>query len=545
MQIKPLTNKNYLSFTFFLLIFLIGIFSFKDYGVSTDEQFHRENGSFYYSYAKSFLSSPNSPETKAAEKLIEKNINLGGAIFGTPSVQPVFFDIIAEFFIERLNYKTSKDIYQFRHLLNFIFYFIGLFFFYKLILFRYKSYNYAFIGVLFLFLSPRFFAESFYNQKDIFFLSLTIINMYTGIVFVNNPNFKNTFAFSLSSALLFDTRIMALIPIFTIFFIFFLKSLKSNEYLIKNLKFIIFFIPITLFFIFLFWPYIWNDPINNFLFGFAELLSVESSITSLYLGEFILSKNAPWHYQIVWIVVTSPVIIILLFVLGLFFSTRRLFNRLIVVDKKSNELWRGENEIIDIYFMLMTLLPIFLFINKGIGYDGWRQLYFIYPSIILISIFGIYYLNLFLKSKLFKIIIYSAIIFNLTYLTFWNYKFHPHQYVYFNFLFKDKFDNHFEKDYWGVSNSESIQYIIDNNDKYPIKIATKSFSSLEHGFLILNKEDKNKISIIYDLAEAEFIITNYRLRQKNNFFIDKDKYKKYYEISVDGVPINTVYRKNK
>jgi len=545
MQIKLLTNKNYLSFTFFLLIFLIGIFSFKDYGVSTDEQFHRENGSFYYSYVKSFLSSPNSPETKAAEKLIEKNINLGGAIFGTPSVQPVFFDIIAEFFIEKLNYKTSKDIYQFRHLLNFIFYFIGLFFFYKLILFRYKSYNYAFICVLFLFLSLRFFAESFYNQKDIFFLSLTIINMYTGIVFVNNPNFKSTFAFSLSSALLFDTRIMALIPIFTIFFIFFLKSLKSNEYLIKNLKFIIFFIPITLFFIFLFWPYIWNDPINNFLFGFAELLSVESSITSLYLGEFILSKNAPWHYQVVWIVVTSPVIIILLFVLGLFFSTRRLFNRLIVVDKKSNELWRGENEIIDIYFMLMTLLPIFLFINKGIGYDGWRQLYFIYPSIILISIFGIYYLNLFLKSRLFKIIIYSAIIFNLTYLTFWNYKFHPHQYVYFNFLFKDKFDNNFEKDYWGVSNSESIQYIIDNNDKYPIKIATKSFSSLEHGFLILNKEDKNKISIIYDLAEAEFIITNYRLRQKNNFFIDKDKYKKYYEISVDGVPINTVYRKNK
>ena len=27
------------------------------------------------------------------------------------------------------------------------------------------------------------------------------------------------------------------------------------------------------------------------------------------------------------------------------------------------------------------------------------------------------------------------------------------------------------------------------------------------------------------------------------FFIDKNKYNKYYEILIDGVPINTVYKK--
>ena len=112
MQINLLSKKNFLVFLLFSLIFLFGIFSFKDYGISTDEQFHRENGSFYYNYAKSFLSGPNSLETKNSEKLIKENLNLGGAIFGTPSVQPVFFDIIAEFFIEKLNIKNSKDIYR-------------------------------------------------------------------------------------------------------------------------------------------------------------------------------------------------------------------------------------------------------------------------------------------------------------------------------------------------------------------------------------------------------------------------------------------------
>jgi len=543
MQIKLLSNKNFLSFILFSSILLCGIFSFKDYGISLDEKWHRDNGLFYYEYAKNFFEGPNSSVTNNAEKVINESIKAGGAIVGVPSLQPVIFDLISEFFIEKLNIKSSKDIYQFRHLLNFIFYFIGLYFFYKLISRRYKSYIYPLIGVLFLFLSPRFFAESFYNQKDIFFLSLTIINMYTGIIFIKNPNFKSTLVFSLSSALAFDTRIMGVISIFIIISIFFLKSLRNTELLKRNLKFIIYFLTITFFLIILFWPYIWADPINNLLFAFSKLLSGNFSITSLYLGEFILSKNAPWHYPIVWIGITSPVIVICFFLFGLFFLIKRIFSRLIIVDNKLNDLWRGENEMIDIYSLLMVLLPIFLFINKGVAYDGWRLLYFIYPSIIMIAIFGIYYLNLYLKKKLFKITIYLAIILNLTYLGFWNQRFHPHQYVYFNFLFKDKFNNNFEKDYWGLSNSKSLNYIINNNTQYPINIATKSFSSLEYSLLILEDKDKNKISIIYDLPEAEFIITNYRIRHKKNFLIDKSKYKKYYEIAVDGVPINTVYRK--
>ena len=545
MKIKLLSNKNFLSFILFSSILLFGIFSFKDYGISTDEKFHRDNGSFYYKYVKNFFHGPNSSITNNAEKLINENIKAGGAIVGVPSVQPVIFDLVSEFFIEKLNIKSSKHIYQFRHLLNFIFFFIGLYFFYKLISRRYKSYIYPLIGVLFLFLSPRFFAESFYNQKDIFFLSLTIINMYTGIIFIKNPNFKSTLAFSLSSALAFDTRIMSVISIFIILFMFLLKSLRNNEFLKINLKFIIYFLPITFFFIVVFWPYIWHDPINNLLFGISKLISTNFAMTSLYMGEFILSQNAPWHYPIVWIAITSPIVVILFFLFGLFFLIRRIITRLIAIDNNLNDIWRGENEMIDIYFLLMVLLPIFLFINKGVAYDGWRLLYFIYPSIIMIALFGIYYLNLYLKSRLFKITIYLAIILNLTYLAFWNYKFHPHQYVYFNFLFKDKFNNNFEKDYWGLSNAQSLNYIINNNTQYPIKIATKSFSSLEYSLLMLKDEDKNKVSIIYNLPDAEFVITNYRIRQKKNFLIDKNKYRKYYEITVDDVPINTVYRKIK
>ena len=192
----------------------------------------------------------------------------------------------------------------------------------------------------------------------------------------------------------------------------------------------------------------------------------------------------------------------------------------------------------------MIIIPIYLFINKNIGYSGWRHLYFIYPSIIMLSLFGFHYLNFFLKSKKLNLIIYFFILFNISYLIYWNYKYHPYQYVYFNLIFKDKFNNNFDKDYWGLSNKNALEYILENNKNFPVKIATKSFASLEKSSLILEENLKNKLKIVYELENADFIITNYSKRISNDFEIG-DNYIKYNEILVDGKPINTIYKKVK
>jgi len=279
------------------------------------------------------------------------------------------------------------------------------------------------------------------------------------------------------------------------------------------------------------------------LFAFSELSSLKIIINNLYLGKYILSTNVPWHYHIVWIFITTPLIIILLFLLGLFFLFKRILNRLVKLDNNLNDIWRGNNEMFDIYFLMMILLPIVILMNNRLGYDGWRHLYFIYPSIIIISLTGLYYLHFIMKLKVIKFSINSLVVLNLIYLGYWNYKYHPHQNVYFNLMFKKNFHNNFDMDYWGLSNLSSIRYIIDNNTTFPIKIGTKSFSSLETSSLLLNDTDKNKISIIYSFDEADFLITNYRNRIKDDFIIDKNKYKKYYEVLVDDKAINTVYKK--
>ena len=67
----------------------------------------------------------------------------------------------------------------------------------------------AILGSTFLFLSPRIFAQSFYNNKDIVFMSLFVISLYTAINFLEKPNVKNAIIFSIISSLAIDIRILA------------------------------------------------------------------------------------------------------------------------------------------------------------------------------------------------------------------------------------------------------------------------------------------------------------------------------------------------
>jgi len=64
------------------------------------------------------------------------------------------------------------------------------------------------IGSIILVLSPRIFANSFYNNKDLVFLSFFIISSFYAIKFINNQNLKNSFYFSIFAALSIDVRIL-------------------------------------------------------------------------------------------------------------------------------------------------------------------------------------------------------------------------------------------------------------------------------------------------------------------------------------------------
>ena len=152
------------------------------------------------------------------------------------NVFPVFYEFVLVSICKFLNINDSKDIFLTAHRLNYFLFFLSLLVFFRLMKKRFESSFFALTGITFLILSPRIFAESYYNSRDIFFLCLFIFYSNSLINFLNNKNLKNTLLFSFFTALLLNAKILGLIPIgiFGLLFTFNFLNTKKNTFKIKK-----------------------------------------------------------------------------------------------------------------------------------------------------------------------------------------------------------------------------------------------------------------------------------------------------------------------
>tara|TARA_Y100000816_G_scaffold273606_1_gene240094 strand:+ start:2889 stop:4517 length:1629 start_codon:yes stop_codon:yes gene_type:complete len=535
---KKITTGYFPEILIFFIFIFVGIISYKDYGISIDEEYHRQSGQLYYSFLKGLLLG-----TDLADKITVKEIR--EASKQTLYLMPAFFDVLAEFFIDILDINDTQNVFFTRHLINFIFFYISCFFFYLIILEIFNNKIYSIIGVLYLFFYPRIFGESFYNNKDIIFLSCSIILIFFSIKYLKKQNYLNAFLFGAASGLAFDIRIMALIQILTVYFIFFLKILDSKSFLQEKYTHLFLSIITTIFFIFIFWPYLWIDPVNNFTNFFSVIKSVTPDIQNFYMGDYYYSKTVPWHYYFTWILVTIPLCTILFGLISITKILGNIFNVVLNSDKHNHKFWSQDKEMYDYYLVITFSIVLFTQIKFGVSYDGWRHLYFLYPFIVIFFIGGFDFLISKLKIKKIINLLYILVIFEIIFMVSWIYKNHPYQYVFFNPFFKNLSYNNFELDYWGLSNRSSLEYIANTSLKDKIKVATVSYTSLESSLLVLNQLNKDKIVIVHDLKNADFIIDNYRKKWGKVIKLNElhDNFIKVLDISSGGRVINTIYKK--
>ena len=527
---------------FFSFIFFLGTIIFNDYGISIDEDNSRVNGFVTLKYIFelfkfSLISDLNNIISVPHIHSYSEQGN--GVVFDLPlALIEILFKI-----------EDPRKIFLTRHYFTFLIFFISLFFFFLLLKNRFKSFNLAILGVLFLILSPRIFAQSFYNSKDIIFMSLNLINLFFGIKYLENSNFKSTLFFGIFSGLNVGVRLLGVYVPTLILLIKLIQILRTDQSL-KNhyFNFVVTFF-FMLFFIYLFWPFLWENPLTNFLEAFNNIGNHQVGIRNFFLGKYIPVEFVPWYYSFVWIGVTTPIFYLILFILGIFFSGKRIFNRILKIDeiKKNNDLWRGNNEKIDFIIFLSFFLPLFVIILLHSSlYTGWRHLYFVYPFLIYFCIYQIMITkNVLLKKN--KILILFVFIF-LTPNFIWIFKNHPYQFVYFNSIVSKNFNKYFDMDYWGVSNFQSLRLILEKNkDKRIIYVYLLGNGDLNLSRSFLIKSEKERIKITDNLNDADFLIDNYarwygqKISLKNFSF--KDNFKIYHQIKVNQIPINSIYTK--
>ena len=215
--------------------------------------------------------------------------------------------------------------------------------------------------------------RSFYNNKDIIFLSLVTITIYYFFRFLDKKNFKNLITLGIFSSLTCALRIVGIfIPLSLI--IFLLVSKKEKKYSWQKVnKFIIVYLTIFFIFLIIFWPYLWSNPISNFLYSLEVFSKYPQEFQMMFNGEYVNSKYLPLSYLPIWIVVTTPLIIIFFSLLGYLNLLKRFFLRLISIKEKmiTNDFWRSKKESKDFFiFLNFNLIFFYIILSNTDIYNG-------------------------------------------------------------------------------------------------------------------------------------------------------------------------------
>ncbi len=225
-----MTNKkkyDLLILLVFFTFYLLGLFIYDDYGLSWDEYNERTSGFVSLNYIRDSLSY----------EIYQNFPKLSNYIYAEYGV---VFNLPMAFIEKTFQIDDSKQFFLIRHLFNFTVFFISSIFFFLLLSKRFSKIL-SIIGLIFFYLSPRIFAESFYNNKDIIFLSFFIISLFYAISFLNTPSYKNNFLLSVTCSLAIATRVLGIIVPFVVLVFFVLRHLDKKNNLKKIFLELLFF----------------------------------------------------------------------------------------------------------------------------------------------------------------------------------------------------------------------------------------------------------------------------------------------------------------
>jgi Dolichyl-phosphate-mannose-protein mannosyltransferase len=515
---------------FFLALLLLGLSSYRDYGISWDEASQRLTGAVTVKYLAETFHIPAfmTRWKQDLPSLAEYRDRDYGVAFEAPAFA------LEHFF--RL--KDPRDIYMFRHLLTFLVYFGGVYAVYRLARRRFLDWRTGLLSALFLVLTPRFFAESFYNSKDIVFMAVFAAAMNTTISFVLQPRVKTALIHALATAVAIDVRIMALLLVAVSVMLLIIRLIRRELSLGRTCLVLAVYMIVAFGLVILMWPYLWSSPLLNFWEAFRHMRHFRWGGEVRYMGAFIRARALPWHYALTWISITTPLLYLALFVIGMYATCRQLVAR-------GTKLWQDDGELQDMVFLGLFFGPILAVIYcHSVLYDGWRQLYFVYPAFLLVATKGWVVLwSIKSTGNVYKTGLITLTTISLLLTAVWMWKAHPLENVYFNDLAGKNVIARYDLDYWGLANRRALEYILEHDHSPLVNVSAEDKSNpLGYSFLMLKREDRGRVMLGDDKRVPYYVVTNHRFDTDIENAKFGGEYELFYEMRVDNEVVLSVFK---
>jgi hypothetical protein len=164
------------------------------------------------------------------------------------------------------------------------------------------------------------------------------------------------------------------------------------------------------------------------------------------------STQMPWYYELKWIVISNPLVIIALSIVGLVLSFK-------IVKQFS--------AFSTIVLLFSVFFPLFYIVYKGSTvYDTWRHVFFVYPFLVVFSALSLEVVKSFFQENK-QWIVYAVAFIGLCPAIVWSIRSHPNQYVYFNETVggaKGAFGK-YDLDYYHTSGNQTAEWVLKNAPK--------------------------------------------------------------------------------
>ena len=521
---------------FYVMYLMLGITQIPALGISWDEPAMRGLGASAAKYIVALVNPSllqnfqGLPQFEKIQDFQSTPDGDHGVIFelGLLSIEAIF----------KLSSNTVL-LWQVRHLLTFLFCSLSIVIMFKFLSWRFHSLAIAYLGTCAFVLTPRIYGDSFFNEKDSVFLTTYFAASYFLIKFLSERSLKSSVLAGISVGFSIAIRPLSVGLILILLLVWVLAKVRKPNSLtdVKNLSLPVFMIVCTAS-TFAFFPYLWQDPIRRAIKVFLSASSFPWSGRILTNGQLYNSLDLPWFYIFLWVGVTIPLIYIPVLIFGILWSPIRIYAD---YHRNAETDWSARS-FADLFIYLSALGPLAaVIVLRSTLYDGWRHLYFVYPSLLIIGVHGLVFLysKLNRRRTLVRILL-LVMFFNFFSTGKWMLENRPLQNVYFNQFAGQNIRERWEMDYWGLANRKTLDFLTKHDSSSKITIYLASATPLFRSLDLLEKSQANRIEIVSDVNQAKYVFTNYRdAKIRNSKPFERD-FKVLYTSMVGDANVNTL-----
>ncbi|MEO0732518.1 MAG: glycosyltransferase family 39 protein [Bacteroidota bacterium] len=487
--------QNWYAYVFFALALLLGLLVLDDYGISWDESIQRRHGRVSIDYAAEKLGIDDHEKLEPDFHLEDYQWSNYGMIY----------QITSSLLELRLGLEDDPyNHYKLRHYLCWLLFWIALIYFYRTLRLRFPNKPwYPLLGTLVLLLSPRIFANAFYNPKDHILLVFYCINTFTLLRFLGERTWRNLIFHGIATGLALNTRLPALIIPLTTVLILGWELLRDRPFSAKNLGWIAAYLPLSIACMVPFFPYLWEDTFTRLIGAFSEMSAFDWDSYVWLFGDRLHALDVPAYYIPAWILISTPLLYLLFLFVGFYAVLRNVFTSL-----RQVKFWRTPPELLDFTQLGLAVGPILVVILLGSTlYNGWRHLHFVWPGMVFLLMVGFahartYWARPQVPGWLLGLGLGLTAIVMLRY--------HPHQQTYFNAAIRgEPLFIRFDMDYWGVGFREALLELVEQIPEGEVKGIKCECWPCNDNFYALPPNAKAKLRLEGDWNKADYLVTNF------------------------------------